>query len=65
MDTVKQKLDSTKKFVVNHRGKLVFVATAAGCLALNRLALKDHNEFLKEHGLYDAFYTPTDEEMGE
>ena len=32
---------------------------------LNRIALASHDEFLKDHDLYNEFYCPSDEEMGE
>jgi len=57
-DTVYTALSSTKNFVVKHKTKIAVAATAVTCLAVNRSSLAQHNELLKEHGLYDAFYTP-------
>lgn len=51
---------TAKNFVVRHKTAITVVGTAAACLYLNRLALKQHNEFLKEKGLYEEFYTPED-----
>ena len=53
---------STKDFVSRHKTKLAVIATATICLALNRAALSQHNDFLKEHDLYDEFYLATDED---
>ena len=57
-----EKTKSVKKFIGAHRVALAVTATAGICLVLNRIALKDHNDFLKEHGLYDAFYNAEDSE---
>jgi hypothetical protein len=61
MNTIVQKIDSAKNFVARHKVAFAVTGTAASCLYLNRLALKQHNDFLKEHGLYDAFYLTEDE----
>ena len=55
---MKNKLTSTKNFVKKHRVAIAVTGTAATCLYLNYRAMEMHNEFLKEHGLYDQFYTP-------
>lgn len=55
---MKSKLNTAKNFVVRHRVAIAITGTAATCLYLNRMAMEQHNEFLKEHGLYDQFYTP-------
>lgn len=55
--------DAVTKFVREHKTKLAVVATATVCLALNRAALKSHNDFLKEHDLYDEYYLETDEDF--
>lgn len=49
---------STKKFVARHKTAIAVTATAAICLTLNRVALKQHDDFLKEHDLYETFYNP-------
>ncbi len=49
-----------KNFVVRHKTGLAVAATAGICLALNRVALKQHDEFLAEKGLLEEYYTPTD-----
>lgn len=55
---MKKKLIASKNFVVKHKTAIAVTTTAAACLVLNHMALKQHNEFLKEKGLYDEFYTP-------
>jgi hypothetical protein len=55
---MKNKLTSTKNFVKKHRVAIAITGTVATCLYLNYRAMEMHNEFLKEHGLYDQFYTP-------
>lgn len=53
-------ITSTKKFVVKHKVAIAVTGTAVICLSLNRLALAQHNDFLKEHDLYEAFYALED-----
>jgi hypothetical protein len=50
-------LPAAKKFVHDHKVAIATTTTAAACLVINQMALKSHNEFLKEHDLYDAYYT--------
>jgi len=54
------KIATAKKFVVKHKVAIAVVSTAVICMYINRAALKQHNEFLKEHDLYDVFYNPVD-----
>lgn len=63
MDKIKNAAASTKKFVEDHKVAIAVTLTAAICLKLNRVALKDHDNFLEEHGLLEKFYTPTPEEL--
>lgn len=50
---------SAKKFVAEHKF-LVYNAAAAVTLlvVLQHKGLKQHDDFLKEHGLYEQFYNP-------
>ena len=57
MNTVKKVAAATKNFVVAHKTGIALVAGTAIGLAVNRAAIKSHNEFLKEHDLYDTFYS--------
>jgi len=52
------KLVSVKNELKRHKVVIAVTATAAVCFAINRRAIKQHNEFLKEHDLYEEFYTP-------
>lgn len=51
-------------FVERHKVAIAVTATSAAWYGINRIALKQHDDFLKEHDLYEEFYTPSDEEMG-
>lgn len=43
-------------FVYRHRVGLMFVATTVGLVAANRVAIRDHDNFLKSKGLYNEYY---------
>lgn len=49
-----------RNFVERHKVAIAVTGTAASCLYLNRVALKQHDDFLKEKGLYEEFYNPDD-----
>lgn len=55
---------SVKSFVARHKVALSITGTAVvtttACLMLNRAALRQHDSFLEEKGLYDEYYTPED-----
>lgn len=59
---MKNRLASAKNFVVRNERKILIttavVATTAAVLM--RTGIKQHNDFLKEHGLFDAFYEMVD-----
>lgn len=54
------KLNSVKNTIVRNRGRILLTTTAvlAGAVVLQRTGLKQHDDFLKEHDLYETFYTP-------
>lgn len=56
LDTVKQKAVSTKKFVAKHKVAITVVTTSSFWLWWMMTVAKQHNDFLKEHDLYDEFY---------
>lgn len=58
MNAVKQTAVSTKNFVVRHKTAVAVATTITVMTIINRKSLEQHNEFLKEHGLYEAFHTP-------
>jgi hypothetical protein len=49
-------------FVRRHKVAIAVVTTSAFWIVMNRLALKQHNDFLKEKDLYMEFYTPEETE---
>jgi hypothetical protein len=53
---MKDKTVKVVKFVRRHKVAVAIVGTAAVCLYINRVALMQHNDFLKEKGLYEEFY---------
>jgi hypothetical protein len=58
MNNVKKTVVSTKNFVVRHKTAVAVATTVLVLQACNRKALNQHDEFLKEHGLFNEFYTP-------
>lgn len=64
MNNVKQNpLVATKNFVVKHKTKILITTTVVSTTAavLMRTGIAQHNEFLKQHGLYEEFYALTNE----
>lgn len=59
---LKNKLTSVKNHVHRNRGRYAFAAGFATCFAITVQARKSWDEFLTEHGLFDEFYTPEDED---
>lgn len=57
-NTLKNKLSSAKNTVARNKTKILVTTTvvATGAAALMRIGIKQHNEFLKEKGLYEEFY---------
>lgn len=60
-EVIEIKKTPVRNFVNRHKVAISVTATAATCLVLNRIALRQHDEFLKEHDLYDEFYFPENE----
>lgn len=60
MDLVKKTAARSKKFVYDHRVAVTMTLTALACLKLNKMALKSHDDFLREHDLFDKYYLPED-----
>lgn len=59
----KKAVARTKRFVANHKVGLAFATGASIGIVLNKFALKAHDDFLTEHGLYDEFYKMTEENV--
>jgi hypothetical protein len=55
-----KKLATAKKFVAEHKVAIAIAATTAICVVAHVSVIKQHNNFLKEHNLLDAFYAPED-----
>ncbi len=57
---MKNKLTSAKNATVNfarrHRTAITVVATATPLIVLQVKIAEKHNEFLKEHNLFDEYY---------
>ena len=49
-----------RNFVAKHRVAIAITATFVLTASLNRKAIQQHNDFLKEHNLFEAFYLPED-----
>ncbi|QPX71440.1 hypothetical protein SscP1EGY_42 [Streptomyces phage SscP1EGY] len=64
MNAAKQKLISAKNKVAEKKtvilGTIAVVVTTGA--VIQRYALKQHDQFLKEKGLYDEFYTLNEED---
>ena len=60
---MKEKLASAKNFVADRKVVILTVAAVAltGVVALQQAGIQQHNKFLKEHDLYDTYYTQEDE----
>ena len=60
---IKQKLVSAKTKIVANKTKILgsIAIGATTAVIIQQIGLKQHDEFLKEHGLYDAFYTPEED----
>lgn len=62
MDNVTEiKTTPIRNFIARHKVAITVVATSTVWFAIQSRAAKQVNEFLKEHDLYDEFYTPEDE----
>lgn len=57
------RLAPVKNFVVKHQTKILITTTVLSTTAavVMRTGLKQHNDFLKEHGLYEQFYAITED----
>lgn len=53
---MKNTLVSTKNFVVRNKTALLVATAAIAVIAIQQKGMKQHNDFLKEHNLYDSFY---------
>lgn len=57
-DVIEINTNPVKSFIDRHKVGLAVLGTATLAVIVNRVALRQHDEFLKDRGLYDEFYTP-------
>ena len=57
MNPINKVVISTKRFVDVHKVAIAVTVTAVVCQTVNNMALRGHDNFLREKGLYDEFYT--------
>lgn len=60
MTSIKKTAISVKNHVSTHKAAYALGAVALAAIALQQRNLKVTNEFLKEHGLYEEYWTPED-----
>ena len=60
---MKEKFVSAKNFVADRKVAILTVTAVAlaGIATIQQAGIRQHNEFLKEHDLYDTYYTQEDE----
>lgn len=53
---------SAKNFVVANKNKIQLTAIVilTGAVVMGEIGVKQHNDFLKEHDLYETFYAQID-----
>jgi hypothetical protein len=61
---MKQKLINAKNYYVRNERTILYTSLAVTPLLIlgDRAGLNDHNRFLREHELYEEYYTLTDAE---
>jgi hypothetical protein len=61
---IKNKLASAKDAVARNKTKILATTTvvATGAAVMMRIGLNQHDDFLREKGLYEEFYAQTDDE---
>lgn len=59
-----EKLASVKQFVARNERKILVTTAVVTTTAavVTRLGIKQHNDFLKENGLYEKFYEVDEDE---
>jgi hypothetical protein len=61
MNKLARKAVLTKNTIVRNKNAIKVAAITIPVIVIQHRALKNHNEFLRENGLYDAFYTEAEE----
>lgn len=59
-----EKLATVKNFVVRNQTKILVTVAAVATTAtvIQQIGIKQHNDFLKEHDLYEEFYALDEDE---
>jgi hypothetical protein len=55
---MKKIVNSTKKFVTDHKEAIVVGGIASAIIVLQHRGIVSLNEFLKDNDLYETYYTP-------
>lgn len=50
----------TQSFVRKHKTAIAVTATVIVCAVISKKGMQQHDDFLKEHGLYEEFYAQVD-----
>lgn len=61
MNIVKKTISKTKVFVQEHKVAVAVSVTSLVWYKLNRRAFSQYDNFLKEKGLYEEFWTPEED----
>ncbi len=56
MNLINRTVISMEKFIEDHKVAIAVSITTAICLKLNTVAMRGHDNFLRERGLYYEFY---------
>ena len=54
------KIAAAKEFVVRNKKTIIVGAVAIAAVSIMKVGLNQHDEFLREHDLYEAFYHSED-----
>lgn len=52
----------TRKFIEDHKVAIAVIVTTLVAVKVNKIALKDHEDFMEKHGILELYYTQTDDE---
>lgn len=60
---MKKRLEAAREFYRRNERRILITTSVVGITGtvLMRIGLKQHNDFLREKGLYEEFYTPEEE----
>lgn len=60
---MENQITSVKKFWAKNKDRILITSTVvlASVATIQQIGVRQHNDFLKEHGLFDEFYNPEEE----